>query len=82
MRRGSISSELLVCDGGERSILLFSLVTSYLDRCVYMARVCFYVCCMDYVWACGNVCCVAAVVEDSVFSLVVLNYVVFFVKGM
>ena len=44
VRRGSISSELLVCGGGVRSILLLPLV----------AR-------------CGNVCCVAVVVKNSVF---------------
>ena len=31
MRRGSISSELLVCDGGVRSILLLPLVARCLD---------------------------------------------------
>ena len=28
---------------------------------------CFYVCCSDCVVVCGNVCCIAAVVKDSVF---------------
>ena len=52
------------------------------NRCMYMAHVCFYVCCSDYVWVCGNVCCVATIVEDSVFfSLGVLKYVVFFCSG-
>ena len=32
------------------------------NRCMYMAHVCFYVCCSDCVGVCGNVCCVAAVV--------------------
>ena len=41
VRRGSLSSELLVCGGGVRSILLLPLVA----RCMYMAHVCFYVCC-------------------------------------
>ena len=54
VRRGSLSSELLMCGGGVRSILL--------DRCMYMAHVRFYVCCSDCVGCCGNVCCVAAVV--------------------
>ena len=45
------------------------------NRCMYMAHVCFHVCCSDYVGVCGNVCCVAAVVKYSVFSLVVLKYV-------
>ena len=35
-----------------------------LGRCMYMAHVCFYVCCTDCVWVCGNVSCVAAVVKD------------------
>ena len=35
------------------------------NRCMYMAHVCFYVCCSD----CVNVCCVAAIVEDSVLPL-------------
>ena len=30
-----------------------------------MAHACFYVCCS--VWVCGNVCCIAGVVEDGVF---------------
>ena len=33
---------------------------------MYMAHVCFYVCCSDCVDVCGNVCCLAAVVENSV----------------
>ena len=66
VRRGSISSELLVCGGGVRSILLLPLVPRD-NRCVYMAHVCFYVCCSDCVGVCGNVCCVAAVVKNSVF---------------
>ena len=42
----------------------------------------FYVCCSDCVGVCGNVCCVSAVVKDSVFfSLGVLKYVVCFCKG-
>ena len=31
VRRGSISSELLMCGGGARSILLLSLVARYLE---------------------------------------------------
>ena len=50
--------------------------------CVYMAHVCFYVCCSDCVGVCGNVCCVAAVVKNSVFfSLGVLKYVVCLCRG-
>ena len=37
------------------------------NRCMYMTHVCFYVCCSDCMGVCGNVCCVAAVVKDSVF---------------
>ena len=37
------------------------------NRCVHMAHVCSYVCCSDCVGICGNVSCVAAVIEDSVF---------------
>ena len=51
------------------------------NRCMYMAHVCFYVCCSDYVGVCGNVCCVAAVVKNSVFSLGVLKYVVCLCSG-
>ena len=42
---------------------------------MYMEHVCFYVCCGDCVGVCGNVCCVAAVVQNSVFGLGVLKYV-------
>ena len=51
------------------------------NRCMYMAHVCFYVCCSDCVGVCGNVCCVAAVVKDSVFSPGLLKYVVCLCKG-
>ena len=52
------------------------------NRCMYMAHVCFYVCCSDCVGVCGNVCCVAAVVKNSVFfSLGVLKYVVCLCRG-
>ena len=33
------------------------------NRCMYMA----HVCCSDCVGVCGNVCCVMAVVKNSVF---------------
>ena len=65
VRRGSISSELLMCGGVVRSILLLPRH----NRCMYMVHVCFYVCCSDCVGVCGSVCCVVAVVENSVFSL-------------
>ena len=51
------------------------------NRCMYMAHVCCYVCCSDCVGVCGNDCYVAAVVEDSVFSLGVLKYVVCLCRG-
>ena len=35
---------------------------------MYVAHVCFYVCCSDCVGVCGKVCCLAAVVEDSVLA--------------
>ena len=66
MRRGSISSELLMCGGGVRNIVLLSLVAGCIetiDVCIW--RMLFYVCCSDCVGICGNVCCVAAVVKDS-----------------
>ena len=66
VRQGNISSELLMCGGGVRSILLLSLVARD-NRCMYMAQVCFYVCCIDCVGVCGNICCVAAIVKNSIF---------------
>ena len=59
VRRGSISSELLMC-GVVRSIMLLPL-----DICMYMAHVCFYVCCSDCVGVCGNICCVATVLKSD-----------------
>ena len=64
VRRGSISSELLTCGGGVRSILLFPLLARCLetiDVCIWCSL--YYVCCSDCVGVYGNVCCVAAVVE-------------------
>ena len=52
------------------------------NRCMYIAHVCFYVCCSDCVGVCGNVCCVVSVAINSFFSrLGVLKYVVFFCVG-
>ena len=65
--RESISSELLMCDGGVRSILLLLLVARCLETLVYVYGAYFYACCSDCVGVCGNVCYVAAVVEDRVF---------------
>ena len=49
---------------------------------MYMAHVCFYVCCSDCVEVCGNVCCVAAVLKNSGgLSLGVLEYVVCLCSG-
>ena len=53
--RGSISSELLMCGGGVRSILLLPLVARCLetmDVCIWRMFV-FYVCCSDCVWYVG-----------------------------
>ena len=35
--------------------------------CMYMTPVWFYICCSDCVGVGGNVCCVVAVVKESVF---------------
>ena len=56
-RRGSISSELLMCGGGVRSILLLSFMTRCLetiDVCIWRMLV-FYVCCSDCVSVWGSV---------------------------
>ena len=80
MRRGSISSELLMCGGDVCSILLLPLVARCLetiDVCIW--RMFVFMSVVVIVWGivCGNVCCVAAVVKDSVFfSLGVLKYAV------
>ena len=47
---------------------------------MYMAHVCFYVCCSDCVGVCGNVYCVVAVVEVC-FSLGMLEYGVSLCNG-
>ena len=47
-------------------IASYGLMPRY-NRCMCMAHVCFYVGCRDCVGVCGNICCVAAVVENSVF---------------
>ena len=84
VRRGSLSSELLMCGGGVRSILLLPLVA----RCIETIDVCisrmFFlnVCCSDCVGVCGNICCVAAVVKyRGVLNLGVLRYVVCLCSG-
>ena len=70
MRRGSISSELIMSGRGVCSILLLHLVASCLETNG------------DCVGICGNVCCVVAVVEEFLFlSFGVLKYVVCLCKG-
>ena len=80
VRRGSVTSELLMCGAGVRSNLLLSLVARCLetiDVCIW--RMFVFVCCRDCV---GIFFCVAAVVKYSgVLSLGVLNYVVSLCKG-
>ena len=68
MRRGSISSELLMYGGGVHNILLLTLVARCLetiDVCIWRMFVFMSVVVTERV--CGNVCCVAAVVKDSRF---------------
>ena len=63
VRRGSISSVLLMGGGGVRSILLFPVVARCLetiDVCNVYGACLFYVCCSDCMGICKNVCCVAA----------------------
>ena len=60
LRRGSITSELIMCGGGVRCILLLPLVAIYIprdNRCIYMAHGCFYVCCCDWVGSVGMLLC-------------------------
>ena len=57
MRRGSMYSELLMCGGGVRSILLLPLVATCLetiDVCIWRMFV-FMSCCSACVGVCGNV---------------------------
>ena len=66
--RESISSELLMCGGGVRSILILPLLArcpDTIDICIWSAHIGFYVCSIDCVGVCGNICCVSAVVKDS-----------------
>ena len=69
VRRGSHSSELLMCGGGVRNILLLPLVA----RCLETIDVCkwrmfVFMSVVVTVWGvCGNVCCVAAVVKTMSF---------------
>ena len=69
MRRGSIFSELLICGGGVRSILLLPLVA----RCLETIKICIwrmfvFMSVVVIVWgSVGKFLCVGAVVKDSVF---------------
>ena len=60
-----------MCGEGVRSILLLPLVARYLetiDVCIWSMFV--FMSVVVTVWGvCGNVCCAAAVVKNSVFSL-------------
>ena len=58
--RGAQSTELVSLYIG------YWTLNNYYYYYYYMAHVCFYVCCSDCVGVCGNVCCVAAVVKNSV----------------
>ena len=67
VRQASISSELLMCGGGVCSILLLPLVA----RCLQTIVVCIwhkfiFMSIVVTVGFCGNVCCVVAIVKDSV----------------
>ena len=68
VRWGSLSSELLMCGGSVRNILLLPIVARCLetiDVCIWCMFVCMTI--VVTVWVCGNVCCVVAVVKNSCF---------------
>ena len=66
MRRGSVSSELLMCGGYVRSILLLPLVARCLET--IDARIWLrFVLCLLLCEVCGKVCCVTPIVKDSDF---------------
>ena len=61
VRWGSISSELLMCGGGVRCILLLPLVA----RCLETIEVCIWrMSVVVTVWGLWEICCVAGIVED------------------
>ena len=66
VKRGSISSVLLMCGGGVRSILILPPVAR--DNMYAYGACLFCICCSDCVGVCVNVCCIAAVVIDSVLE--------------
>ena len=71
VRRGSNFSELLMCGGGVCRILLLPHVARCLktiDVCIWHMLVFMSVVVTVWEGVCGNVCCVAAVVKDCVFS--------------
>ena len=66
VRRGSLSSELLMCGGGVHTILLLPLVArciKTIDVCIW----CMFVFMSVVVNVLGNVCCVATVVKIVFF---------------
>ena len=72
-----------MCDGCVRSILLLPLVARCLET-IYLCiwRMFVFMSVVVTVGVCDNVCCVAAVVKNSVFfSLGVLKYVVCLCRG-
>ena len=73
VRRGSISSELLMCGGGVCIILLLPLMARCLetiDVCIWHMFV--FMSVVVIVWGSVGNFCVVAIVKDSVFSLGVL----------
>ena len=68
LRRESISSKLLMGGAGVYFVIASCGHMPRDNRGMYMAHACLYVCCSDCVGVCGNVCCVSAVVKDSVFE--------------
>ena len=70
VRRGSISSELLMCGGGVRSVLLLPLVVRCLetiDVCIW--RMFVFMSVVVTVWGLWEVCCAAAVVKIAFLAL-------------
>ena len=70
VRRGSNSSELLICGGDVRSILLLPVVARCLETIdVYIWRMLDFMSVVVTVGVCGNVSCVVAVDKDNSFFL-------------
>ena len=82
-RRGSLSSELLICGGGVRSILLLPLVArcvETIDVCLWRMFVCMSV--VVTVWGyVGMVVVYRPLLKIVGFSLGVLKYVVCLCRG-